>query len=386
MAALSSGHLATDLAQGALPALLPFLVVKFDLSYALAAALVLAGTLSSSIIQPAFGLWSDAKGALWLLPAGVALSGIGMALAAVAPSYPLVVAAIVLSGLGVAAYHPEGSKFANYVSGRRRASGMALFSIGGNVGFALGPLVAGTAALAVGLEGGMVVAVPALVIAAYLLAMRPYLAGFAPDVETATRTAAQPGEPRGMALLLAVIGLRSVAHMGLFTFVPLWEVAKGNGAAYGTRLLALFLLAGAAGTLGGGPLADRFGRRRVLLWSLVAATPLVLVYVAVGGALGSVALVLSGPVIIGTFGVTLVMSQEYLPARVGMASGLSIGLAIGSGGIAALVLGALADAIDLHTALFLTAAGPAIAVLLTLLLPPSRRVAAREPAPAPVTL
>ena len=384
MAALSSGHLATDLAQGALPALLPFLVVKFDLSYALAAALVLAGTLSSSIIQPAFGLWSDAKGALWLLPAGVAVSGVGMALAAVAPSYPLVVAAIVASGLGVAAYHPEGSKFASYVSGKRRASGMALFSIGGNVGFALGPLVAGTAALALGLPGGMVVAIPALVIAAYLLTTRPYLARFAPDVETATRTAAEPGEPRGMALLLAVIGLRSVAHMGLFTFVPLWEVAKGNGAAYGTRLLALFLLAGAAGTLAGGPLADRFGRRRVLLWSLVAATPLVLTYVAVGGTLGAIALVFSGPVIIGTFGVTLVMSQEYLPARVGMASGLSIGLAIGSGGIAALVLGALADAIDLHTALFLTAAGPGIAVLLTLLLPPSRRVGAPEP--SPVTL
>ena len=382
MAALSSGHLATDLAQGALPALLPFLVLKFDLSYTLAAALVLAGTLSSSIIQPAFGLWSDAKGALWLLPAGVALSGVGMALAAVAPSYPLVLGAIVLSGLGVAAYHPEGSKFASYVSGKRRASGMALFSIGGNVGFALGPLVAGTAALAVGLEGGVVVAVPALAIAALLLTARPYLARFAPDGETATRTAAEPGEPRGMALLLAVIGLRSVAHMGLFTFVPLWEVAKGNGAAYGTRLLSLFLLAGAAGTLAAGPLADRFGRRRVLLWSLVAASPLVFTYVAVGGGLGAVALIASGPVIIGTFGVTLVMSQEYLPARVGMASGLSIGLAIGSGGVAALVLGALADAIDLHTALLLTAAGPAVAVLLTLLLPPSRRVRVAEPAPA----
>ena len=382
MAALSSGHLATDLAQGALPALLPFLVLKFDLSYTLAAALVLAGTLSSSIIQPAFGLWSDAKGALWLLPAGVALSGVGMALAAVAPSYPLVLGAIVLSGLGVAAYHPEGSKFASYVSGKRRASGMALFSIGGNVGFALGPLVAGTGALAVGLEGGIVVAVPALAIAALLLTARPYLAGFAPDGETATRTAAEPGEPRGMALLLAVIGLRSVAHMGLFTFVPLWEVAKGNGAAYGTRLLSLFLLAGAAGTLAAGPLADRFGRRRVLLWSLVAASPLVFTYVAVGGGLGAVALIASGPVIIGTFGVTLVMSQEYLPARVGMASGLSIGLAIGSGGVAALVLGALADAIDLHTALLLTAAGPAVAVLLTLLLPPSRRVRVAEPAPA----
>src|SRR5918992_1417284 len=128
MAALSSGPLATDLAQGALPAPLPYLVDKFDLTYTMAAALVLAATISSSVIQPAFGLWSDARGALWLLPAGVAVAGIGMALVAVAPSYPLVLLAVLVSGLGVAAYHPEGSKFASYASGERRASGMALFS------------------------------------------------------------------------------------------------------------------------------------------------------------------------------------------------------------------------------------------------------------------
>ena len=130
--------------------------MKFDLSYTMAAALVLAATISSSIVQPAFGLWSDARGALWLLPAGVAVAGVGMAAATVAPSYPLLVVAVLVSGLGVAAYHPEGSKFASYVSGARRASGMSFFSVGGNVGFALGPLVASFAivTLGLGLEGG----------------------------------------------------------------------------------------------------------------------------------------------------------------------------------------------------------------------------------------
>ena len=381
MAALSSGHLAADLAQGALPALLPFLVVKFELSYTMAAALVLAATIASSVVQPAFGLWSDARGALWLLPAGVALAGVGMALAAVAPSYPLVLLAVLASGIGVAAYHPEGSKFASYVSGERRASGMSLFSIGGNVGFALGPLVASTAVLALGLEGGLVLAVPGLLIAVMLLAFREYLSGFTPGRQRRDEITQAPSERKGMSLLLVVIGLRSLAHMGLFTFVPLWEVAKGNGEAYGTRLLALFLFAGALGTLIGGPLADRFGRRRVLLWSFVAAAPLVLVYVLVGGVVGSLALVASGAAIIGTFGVTLVMSQEYLPARVGMASGLSIGFAIGLGGVAALALGAVADAADLETALLLTAAGPGLAILVALALPPSRRPRAVEPAP-----
>jgi MFS transporter, FSR family, fosmidomycin resistance protein len=389
MAALSSGHLAADLAQGALPALLPYLVVKFDLSYTMAAALVLAATVSSSIVQPAFGLWSDARGALWLLPAGVLLAGAGMAAATVAPNYPLLVVAVLVSGLGVAAYHPEGSKFASYVSGARRASGMSLFSIGGNMGFALGPLVASFAivTLGLGLEGGALVAVPGIAIAVFLLATLRYLEGFAPSVVgREARAAAAPSQPRGLALLIGVIGLRSLAHMGLFTFVPLWEVAQGSSEAYGTRLLAAFLLAGALGTLLGGPLADRFGRRRILTWSFVAAAPLVLTYVLVGGAIGAVALIVSGAFIIGTFGVSLVMSQEYMPGRVGMASGISIGFAIGLGGVAAVALGAVADAIDLRTALLLTAVGPALAVVLTLALPPSRRTARIDASAAPASL
>jgi FSR family fosmidomycin resistance protein-like MFS transporter len=386
MAALSSGHMATDLAQGALPALLPFLVVKFDLSYTMAAALVLAATISSSLIQPAFGVWSDARGALWLLPAGVAVAGVGMALASVAPTYPLVLVCVLASGLGVAAYHPEGSKFASYVSGSRRASGMSLFSVGGNVGFALGPLLASffILTLGLGLDGGLLLAVPGLAVALILVAHLAYLTGFAPSDERRAAHAAAPSQPRGLALLLVVVGLRSVAHMGLFTFVPLYEIARGNGAGYGTRLLALFLLAGALGTLFGGPLADRFGRRAVLLGSFVLATPLIVVYVLVGGVVGAAALTLSGAAVIGTFGVSLVMSQEYMPGRVGMASGLSIGMAIGLGGIAALSLGAVADAVDLETAVLTTATGPAACILLTLLLPSSRAARRREPAAATI--
>lgn len=382
MAALSGGHLATDLAQGSLPALLPYLVDKFDLTYTMAAALVLAATFSSSIIQPAFGLWSDARGALWLLPAGVALAGIGMAAAAIVPAYWLVLLAVLAAGVGVAAYHPEGSKFASYVSGARRASGMAFFSVGGNVGFALGPILAAGLIVAFGLRGAALLAVPGLVVAAGLILVLRYLEDFVPSADLARASAGQKAERRGLSLLLLVVGLRSVAHMGLFTFIPLWEKAQGHSATYGTWVLGGFLIAGAVGTLGGGRLADRFGRRPVLRWSFVVATPLILVYVLVGGAIGVAAVVLAGAAVIGTFGVSLVMSQEYMPGRVGMASGLSIGLAIGLGGVAALTLGAVADAVDLRTAVLATAAGPAVALLVSMALPPApgrRRV---EPAPA----
>src|SRR6266566_8688111 len=175
MALLSTAHLATDFANGALPALIPFLKDRFSLSYTLVGVLVLASQASSSLIQPLFGLWSDRRGAMWLLPAGVALAGVGIALAADAPTFWLVVLLVVVSGVGVAAYHPEGSKFAAYASGVRRASGMSAFSIGGNLGFALGPIVATPLVLSFGLRGGLLLALPCLAIAALLLAATPFL-------------------------------------------------------------------------------------------------------------------------------------------------------------------------------------------------------------------
>src|SRR4051795_12816972 len=152
--ALSSGHMAVDFANGTLPAMLPFFKDRFGLSYTLAALLMLASAFCSSLIQPLFGLWSDSRGAIWLLPVGVAVAGIGISLAADAPSYGLVLLCVVISGLGVAAYHPEGSKFAAFASGDKRASGMSYFSIGGNLGYALGPALATPLIVWQGLRGG----------------------------------------------------------------------------------------------------------------------------------------------------------------------------------------------------------------------------------------
>src|SRR6266508_2449633 len=284
MALLSSGHLATDFANGALPALLPFLRERFSLSYTAVGAIILASQASSSLIQPLFGLWSDRRGAIWLLPAGVVCAGIGIALAADAPSYWLVLLLVLVSGVGVAAFHPEGSKFAGFVSGRKRASGMAWFSIGGNLGYALGPVA--TTAVVASLD----------------------LRGFAPE-PTAARARAGADDPAAMKLLLGVIALRSVAWFGLITFVPLWEVSLGHSKSHGNHLLALMLFAGGVGTLLLGPLADRFGRRPVLLGSVVATGPLVLVFILVGGVPGAVAVALVGVSVVGTFGVTMVMGQ-----------------------------------------------------------------------------
>jgi MFS transporter, FSR family, fosmidomycin resistance protein len=381
IAALSAGHFATDFSNGALPALLPFLVQRFDLSYTEVGALMLVSALASSIIQPLFGLWSDRRGAVWLLPAGVALAGSGMALAASSSSYGACLAFVTVSGIGTAAYHPEGSKFAAYVSGNRRASGMSLFSIGGNMGVALGALATAPLLLVLGRLGGLLLAVPSLIVGVLLVGSLRYLRGFAPE---RTRRRAAPGEdrPGALALLLGVIALRSAGWFGLLTFVPLWAVSLGHSQAYGNNLLSLMLFAGGVGTLAAGPLADRIGRRPVLIATVVATPPLVVAFVAVGGLFGAAALALVGVCVVSTFGVTGVMSQEYLPSRIGLASGISIGFSIGLGGIAALALGALADTVDLRTAMYACAAVPALAIVLGLLLPSPR--APRRLAPEPV--
>ena len=379
MALLSSGHFATDFSNGVLPALLPFLKDRFSLSYTAVGGVILASQASSSLIQPLFGLWSDRRGAMWLLPAGVAVAGIGIALAADAPSYWLVLLLVLISGLGSAAYHPEGSKFAGFVSGRRRASGMAWFSIGGNLGFALGPIATTAVVAAFDLRGGLILAVPAVLVAAGFLASAPYLRGFAPE-PGARRAPTGSDDPFAMKLLLGVVALRSVAWFGLVTFVPLWEVSLGHSKSHGNHWLALMLFAGGVGTLALGPLADRFGRRSVLLASVFATGPLVLVFVLVGGVVGAIALALVGVSVVGTFGVTMVMGQEYMPRHVGTASGLVIGLSVGLGGVAAVGLGRLADMTSLRTALFVAAAAPLLASVLALLLPSARGRQRLEPA------
>jgi FSR family fosmidomycin resistance protein-like MFS transporter len=381
IATLSAGHGGVDFASGAIPALIPFLVAEFGLGYTAAGVLMLAVTASSSLVQPVFGLWSDRRGALWLLPGGLALAAIGTGLVAVAPSFPAAVALALAAGIGIAAYHPEGAKFAAYASGLRRASGMSLFNVGGNVGYALGPIVVTPLVLWLGLRGAVFAAIPALLVAIRLSRALPRLATLRP---VAGRSRAAAGETRvgAMLILVGVIALRSVAWFTLLAFVPLWVVSQGGSEGEGNRELSLMLVAGVVGTLLLGPIADRVGLRRTLIVTQALLPPLILVFLQVGGLVGTLALMGVGFCVVGTFGITIVLSQLYLPRHTGMASGLAVGLAMGIGGTAAVVLGALADAVDLETALVVAAAAPALGVVLCLLLPAPRRGLAAEPVTA----
>lgn len=386
MTTLSAGHLAVDFASGSVPALLPFVALEFDLSYTATAAMMLAALVSSSLVQPLFGIWSDRRGATWLLPGGVALAAAGVAAAAIAPTYVLVLVAIFLAGIGVAAYHPEGAKFAAFASGRQRATGMSYFNIGGNTGYALGPIVVTPLVVWLGLRGGSLAMVPAFGMAVVLFRALPALQRVVPAT-TERRLETGKDDVRAMTLLSVVIGLRSVAWFGLLTFVPLWVVANGGTEGEGGRTLSLMLVSGAVGTLVLGPVADRVGLRRTLLVTQAALPFLVVTFVSVGGVVGTIALMLVGLCVVGTFGVTMVLSQLYLPRHVGVASGLSVGLAMGLGGIAAVVLGAVADVIDLQTALYVAAAAPALGCIACLMLPrPASFTPKAQPEPAPAAI
>ncbi len=181
LAVLAVSHMFNDVSQGAIPALLPFLVVQRGLSYVAASGVVLAATVISSFIQPALGYYSDRHPLPWLMPLGVLTGGCGIALTGVAPSYWLIIASVLLSGMGVAAFHPEGSRFANYVSGQR-ASGMSFFTVGGTVGFALGPVMLTPLVLTFGLPGTLMMVLPALVVAIALVLELPRLVALRPPV------------------------------------------------------------------------------------------------------------------------------------------------------------------------------------------------------------
>ena len=381
---LGGAHLSVDLCQAAVPALLPFFVDQRGYSYAAAGALVFAATVGSSLIQPLFGHAADRLQLPWLMPAGVLAAGAGIALSGVAPTYALTFAAIVVSGIGVAAFHPEGARHANYASGVAKARGMSLFALGGNAGFALGPVLTTVCVLAVGLEGTLMIALLPAVAGVTLAAKRRRLHGLRVRGATAAAQRERAREDRWapFARLTGVISLRSCVHFGLLAFVPAWFVTQlGTSEAAGNAALTAMLASGAAGTLIGGRIADRVGRLPILLACLALAGPTLAALILAPTALAFGLVALVGFTVVGTFAITVVLGQEYLPNRLGMASGVTLGAAIGVGGALAPVLGALADAQGIETAMWVIAAIPVPALLLALTLPVEGRFGLKPQVP-----
>jgi len=392
IALLSTGHAITDINQGALPIVLVFLQPVLGLSPLQIGVVMLVFTTCSSVIQPVFGVISDRVRASWLIPLGCFLAGLGLALTGFFQSYQLLLVAALVSGLGLAAFHPEGSKFTRLVSGAQKASGMSLFAVGGNLGFAAGPVLAGIFYSLAGLKGTggflLINGVAALLLWRYLAYFNSLVSGgrhpMAPGGGSAVPGGTGLGPLKSMvplAVLLLVVFMRAWVHLGLVTFLPLYCVQNLHySETYAASLASLYLFAGAVGTVVGGPAADRWGLKSVIVGSLALLLPFIYLTSVLTGFGLTVAVALAGFLVISTFGVTVVFGQELLPNHVGLASGLMLGFAIGMGGVGATFFGWVGDHWGLAAALQSMVAVALLGALLALFLPGREEMARRQPA------
>lgn len=365
---LSVGHACVDVYQGAVAALVPYFVAERAYSYAAASGVVLAASLLSSVVQPLFGVLTDRRPLPWLLPVSTLAAGAGVALAGVSGSYGATLAVVALSGVGVAAYHPEAARVARRASAGSHTA-MGWFSLGGNLGFATAPPLVAAVAAAGGLRASPLLVLPALagavLCAAALRALRPYAPGGPAAGAGAAGAPAGRDDWASFARLTGAVVCRSVVFVGLSAFVALYVPGRtAGGAAAGTAALFVLYLGGAVGTVAGGRLASRFGRLPVVRWSYALAGPAVAGVVFVPGPALYVFVALTSAGLYVPFSLHITLGQDYLPRHVGTAGGVTLGLAVSAGGLAGPLIGALADATSLTVALSPLIVLPAVGLLL----------------------
>lgn len=375
IALLCLGHLMVDLHQGAVPALLPALKDQLGLSYAETGLILSVLSVTASFAQPAIGYLSDIGRYPWLIPFGILLAPLGMALLGFAPSYGWILAAVVLVGAGAAAYHPEAARTAASLAGSRQGTGMALWVVGGNFGYALGPLFV----LAILSAGGLRAAVwslPAgLAVAgltwAWLGRLADSGAAGQPGRLALARADLPPTAWGAEALLVTMVVVRTLTFTGLVAFLPFYYVEVMGGAASLREALQSLLLFGSVfGTLLGGHLADRFGIRRVIAGSFLLSLPLIPLALKLTGLPLYVTLFAIGCALASTATLATVLGQQYMPRYASVSAGLTIGFSMGVGGVLVGLLGRVADAWGVGPAVWLLAGLPALGLAMAMLLPP----------------
>ncbi|MCL5108968.1 MAG: MFS transporter [Chloroflexi bacterium] len=386
---LALAHLTADTYSNMLPILWPVFVTAFSLDYAMVGFASACYTLAGSLSQPLFGYLGDKHGSRWLGAVGVGWVAVCISCTALAPGYPWLVAFCLLAGLGSAAYHPQGALNTTLISGRRAGLGIAIFMVGGNLGYALGP-VAAAAALgsSLGLRGVPLLALPGLLLALLLFRLlgavdRERAAIMVRRAGTTAAAGARRAPLRVIFLVILAIVLRGWSEMGLITYLPLLYRERQLDFALVSQLLFVMLVVEAAAGLLGGALSDRFDRRLVLAAAYPVIGLAVLGFLFLPGLPPMAALALAGLGIGATVPVTTVMGQELLPRNLGVGSGLVLGLSFVASGLGVFLTGVMADHLGLETAFVGLGLLPFAGVLVAFFLPPGRqapRVAVRESA------
>ena len=365
LATLIASHTVDDIYQGAVPALLLFLVADRHYSYAAATGIMFAATFLSSLTQPLFGIWVDRRQVDWLIPGGMLVAGLGVALSGVVSGYPATWLVFAISGLGIAAYHPGASRAVRLAVGKS-ATGMSLFALGGILGLALGPALVTPLLLARGLGGTPLLVAPAAVMAVVLLLTRSSWGRAAEAGSARPSTAPGTDDWRSFRRLTGLVITRSILYFGIGSLAALYlihqlGVTKGAAGA----VLTIYFATGAVGTFLGGALADRIGRLRTVRTAFCLMIPAVLALVTAPNLpLATAAMVVLSLAIHIPFSVHTTLGQEYLPNRIGTAAGVTSGLAVSAGGVMTPVLGGIADQWGLRPTLAVLAVLPVLALLL----------------------
>lgn len=372
---LMAGHFTVDLYSGLLPVLYPILRERLALDLAAIGLIATVFTTALSISQPLFGLFVDRFGSRWLGPLAVLWMGGFFALIGFAPSYPAILGLAVLAALGSGAYHPLGASNVPLVTApERRNTAFSFFTVGGTSGFALGPLIGAAIFGIFGLRGSLVVLPVALGVAAWLafglraIDLRRHAPQ--PDSSNAPRRALQL---RPLLAVLGIVMLRSWTFMVLVNFLPILYQSLGYGARFYSPLLFVVIISGSLGTIVGGLVADRFSRKAAISGSLLLLGPAIWLLLAFPGP-GAFALgALAGFVADFSLPATLTLAQGLMPGRVGVTTGLILGIGFVTAGIGVSITGALGDRIGLAPALTLLPLLLIGALALTFFVPGDRR-------------
>jgi FSR family fosmidomycin resistance protein-like MFS transporter len=370
LASLSFCHLLNDLMQSLLPSIYPILKQTFGLSFSQIGLITFVNQITASLLQPIVGFYTDRRPHPYSLAGGMALTLAGMVLLGFGPSYGVIIIAAAFIGFGSAIFHPESSRIARLASGGRHGFAQAFFQVGGNLGSAVGPLLAAFLVLPYGQRSIAWFSLTALVGIFFLWNVgnwykRTSVFGSSPADRPARHTPLSPRETRrGLVLLLALLFSKYIYLASFGSYYTFYLISRFDVSVRTAQIhLFLFLGAVAAGTIFGGPIGDRFGRRRVILWSILGVLPFSLALPDANLLWTRILSILIGLILASAFSTIIVYAQELVPGRVGTIAGLYFGFAFGIAGIGAAVLGELADRTSIFVVYRVCSVLPVIGVL-----------------------
>ncbi|MCU0628959.1 MAG: MFS transporter [Methanoregulaceae archaeon] len=363
---LSFSHLVTDIYMPVIPAVLPLLIADRGLTFFLAGLMVTSYNLTSSATQPIFGWLSDRYGKQVHVSTSLLISAVFIGLIGIVGNYPLLLACAGLAAIGHACFHPNALSIVSRIATpENRGRVTSFFVVGGNIGYAIGPLLAGGVVALFGLQGLMFLIIPAVIMAVILRKVLPRQVTRSPVVEPETDLPRVSFSP--LASLFAASTLRAWAVFTAIAFFPPFLISRGFDLFSANLMITLMLFAGVAGQISGGIIADAYGKKEFTIVSLLCSVPFLFLFLGSTGIVSYLALIVFGFFLWSSFAVTVAMSHEILPSRVGMASGLMLGVAIGAGGIGVAINGMIADVFSLTTALYtipVLIAGAAVLMLI----------------------